>query len=515
MTASSLHRPPTTAAPTDHRGDARDRRTAARPGLALAIIVSIQLMIVLDATVVNVALPELKLALGFTTAGLSWVLNAYTLAFGGLLLLGARAGDILGRRPVLLVGMVVFTLASLVAGLAGNAEVLLVSRAVQGVGAAVAAPQVLALLTTMFAEGRERTRALGVFSAVSIGGSAIGLVVGGMLTQWASWRWVFFVNLPIGLVLLVLIPRYLADTERHSGRLDIAGALTGTLGMTGVVYGFVRAATHGWTDAQTVVAFLLGVGLVGLFVFVESRAAHPITPLRLFAHRNRAAAYVARLTLVAGMIGMFFFITQFMQVVMGMSALQTGLAFTPLSIALFLASLLSARVLVERLGAKAVMVGGIILSTTSMIWLTQISEQSSYAFLLAPLVLLGLGNGLAFVPLTVVALMGVEPEDAGAASGLVNVMQQMGGSLGLAILVTIFGNVTRDPAASQSARDTLASGISTAFIGSAVFAALTLVVIATVVRLPRPVRSGQATLQDTQDTVELDAHPVSASTVGA
>jgi MFS family permease len=195
-----------------------------------------------------------------------------------------------------------------------------------------------------------------------------------------------------------------------------------------------------------------------------------------------------------------------------MSALQTGLAFTPLSIALFLASLLSARVLVERLGAKAVMVGGILLSTTSMIWLTQISEQSSYTFLLAPLVLLGLGNGLAFVPLTVVALMGVEPEDAGAASGLVNVMQQMGGSLGLAILVTIFGNVTRDPAASQSARDTLASGISTAFIGSAVFAALTLVVIATVVRLPRPVRSEQAPLQD---TVELDAHPVSASTVGA
>jgi EmrB/QacA subfamily drug resistance transporter len=460
-------------------------RTSRRSAtIALTIIVSIQLMVVLDATVVNVALPDIKGALGFSTTGLSWVLNAYSLTFGGLLLLGARAGDILGRRPVLLAGIALFSVASLAGGFASDANLLLASRAVQGIGAAIAAPQALALLTTMFAEGRERTRALGIYSAVSISGAAIGLVVGGMLTDWVSWRWVFFVNVPVGIALLVLGPRYLADSPRRTGQLDIAGALTGTVGMTSIVYGFVSAGSRGWGNTETIAAFAVGVLLIATFLVVERSASQPITPLRLFADRNRASAYAARLFLVAAMFGMFFFLTQFMQRVIGLSPLETGFAFLPLSIALFGASQLSARVLIELIGAKRTMVLGLSLSAVAMVWLTQIDADSTYDYLLPALVVFGIGNGLAFVPLTAVALTGVDSSDAGAASGLVNVMQQVGGSLGLSVLVTIFGRSTAR--LSGSPTETLAHGVSMAFIGSAAFAIATLVVIAALVREPKP-----------------------------
>jgi EmrB/QacA subfamily drug resistance transporter len=399
-------------------------------------------MVVLDATIVNIALQDIKGALHFSTASLSWVINAYTLTFGGLLLLGARAGDLLGRRTVFLGGIAVFTAASLAGGLAQTAGELLTARAVQGIGGALASPSALALLMTMFPEARERTRAIGLYTAVSIGGAAGGLIAGGMLSEWASWRWVLFVNVPIGAVLLLLARPLLLETPRRRGRFDLTGALTSTLGMGALVYGFVHAASDGWANAGTAGSFAVGLLLLAAFVLTETRTQSPITPLRLFADRNRASAYLARLLLVAGMMGMFFFLTQFLRGVLGYSDLRTGFAFLPLTVAVFLASQLSSRVLIERFGEKRVMVGGITLSTTGMLLLTQLDAHSGYLALVVPLVIFGTGNGLAFVPLTTAALDGVAAEDSGAASGLVNVMQQVGGSLGLSVLVTVFGTAS-------------------------------------------------------------------------
>jgi EmrB/QacA subfamily drug resistance transporter len=406
----------------------------------LTLILSVQLMVVLDATIVNIALPDIRTALHFSPTSLSWVINAYTLTFGGLLLLGARAGDILGRRRIFLSGIALFTLASLVGGFAASSGQLLAARAVQGIGAALASPSALALLVTMFPQGRERTRAIGLYTAVSIGGSAVGLIAGGMLTQWASWRWVLFVNVPIGVAVIALSRLVLPETARRSGRFDLTGALTSTIGMAALVYGFVHAATNGWADTTTIASLAAGVVLLVAFVLTELRASSPITPLRLFADRNRSTSYLARLLLVAGMLGMFFFLTQFLQNVLGYSPLKTGVAFLPLSLMLFLSSTLSARVLVERLGM-----------------------------------------GISFVPLTTAALDGVAPEDAGAASGLVNVMQQLGGSLGLAVLVTVFGTASTNAArhvrpgesAAEVARHAFMVGADRAFLVATMFLAAT------------------------------------------
>jgi EmrB/QacA subfamily drug resistance transporter len=473
-----------------------DRRAPARRGsanLVLFVILTCQLMVVLDATIVNVALPDIQTALHFSPANLSWVLNAYTLTFGGLLLLGARAGDILGRRRTFLVGIGIFTLASLVGGFATSGGFLLAARAGQGIGGALAAPSALALLTTMFAEGRERMRALGLYTAVSIGGSAVGLVAGGMLTQWVSWRWVLFVNVPIGIGVLALGRVVLPETQRHEGRFDLIGALTSTFGMGSLVYGFVRAATDGWSDPFTLAAFVTGVVLLVAFVFTELHASSPITPLHLLTNRNRSSANITRALLVAGMFGMFFFLTQFLQDVLGYSPLKTGVAFLPLTVALFAASQVSSRVLTEKLDAKVQMAGGIAASAVGLLLLTRLSENSGYPVILAALVLVGLGNGTAFVPLTATALSGVAPADAGAASGLVNVMQQLGGTLGVAVLVTIFGSSSRlaahnvDPGTSalQQAHDVFVYGADRAFFASAIFLIAAIALITVAIRTPR------------------------------
>jgi EmrB/QacA subfamily drug resistance transporter len=450
----------------------------------LGVILTVQLMVVLDATIVNIALPDIASALNFSPATLSWVITAYTLAFGGFLLLGARAGDLLGRKRVFIAGIAVFTLASLLGGLAPNGGLLLAARALQGIGGALAAPSALALLMTMFAEGRERYQALGWYTAVSIGGGAIGLILGGLLVQVADWRWVLFVNVPIGLVVLVLARRTLVETPSRNGHFDILGAVTSTVGVTTLAYGFVRAATSGWTDLLTVGSFAVGLTLLGTFVLLERRASEPITPLRLFANRTRVASYVGRLFLTAGMFGMFFFLTQFIQEVLHYGALQTGLSFLPFSLAIFSMSQLSARVLVERFGPKLVMVVGFMLSTTGLLLMTQLSATSSYPTLLLPLMLFGAGNGLGFVPLTSASLTGVRPQDAGAASGLVNVMQQLGGALGLAVLVSVFGSGAR-AAATQSvaaAQQAFVVGAQHAFIAATLFVGTTVVVLAVAVQ---------------------------------
>jgi predicted MFS family arabinose efflux permease len=325
---------------------------------------------------------------------------------------------------------------------------------------------------------------------VSIGGSAVGLLAGGMLTQWFSWRWVLFVNVPIGIAVLVGARISLPETARLRGRFDIAGALTSTLGMGAIVYGFIRAASAGWGNLVTIAAFVAGVVLLSAFVLVESRAHDPIVPLRLFASQNRVTSYIARLLMVAGMYGMFFFLSQFLQNELGYSPLRSGLAFLPLTAALFVASQLSSRYLVEALSPKLVMMGGLLLSTGGLIWLTQLSETSAYLGVFGPLLLFGIGNGFAFVPLTGTSLSGVAPTDAGAASGLVNVMQQVGASLGLAVLVAVFGQADRS-ALHHASRITLAvtrhafvAGADRAFLIAAIFLAVTVALIGLLVGTP-------------------------------
>ena len=468
----------------------RGRARKDRPGLVLALILACQLMVVLDVTIVNIALPDIKAALGFSSAGLSWVVDAYTLVFGGLLLLGARVGDLLGRRRTFLVGIALFTLASMAGGLATSQAFLLAARATQGVGAALAAPSALALLMVEFPEGPARSRAIGWYAAMSVGGVAIGLLAGGMLTQWVSWRWVLFVNVPIGVAVVVGALRLLTETERRQGRFDLAGALGSTIGMGAVVFGFIHAATGGWGSPITVVAFVLGIVLLVGFVVNERYASEPITPLHLFADRNRSASYVARLLLVAGMYGMFFFLTQFLQEELGYGPLVAGLAFLPVTVALFAASQASARVLSRTVPDKVLLVGGVLLSTGGLLWLPQLSATSSYLDIFGPLVLFGTGNGLAFVPLTSLSLAGVAPADAGAASGLVNVMQQVGGSLGLAVLVSVFGAASRSAVASAPraeaaravARHAFVVGADQAFVVAALFLAATAAALAIAVR---------------------------------
>jgi EmrB/QacA subfamily drug resistance transporter len=475
----------------DANPSTRPSRRISHASLVLGVILTCQLMVVLDATIVNVALPQMQQALRFSGASLSWVLNAYTLTFGGLLLLGARAGDLLGRRRTFLAGIGVFILASLLGGFAPSGGLLLAARALQGVGAALAAPSSLALLTTMFSEPRERIRALGLFTAVSVGGGALGLIMGGILTEWASWRWVMFVNVPIGLAVIIVGVGVLPETARHRGTFDLPGAVFSTLGMGALVYGFVRAAADGWSDELTLSSFVTGAVLLAAFVLTELRAEQPITPLRLFNDRSRTIANVARGLLFGGMFGLFFFLTQFLQDVLGYSALTTGFAFLPLPVTVFVVSQLTSRVLVHRVHAKALMLVGVTLGITGFALASGLDPGSSYLHVLASLLLFAVGNGLSFVPLTQAALEGVPAKDAGAASGLVNVTQQLGGTLGVAILVTVFGHYSRQAvipvggSAQAQAQHVFTAGASHAFMAAALFLVAALVLVASSVRAPR------------------------------
>jgi EmrB/QacA subfamily drug resistance transporter len=487
MPTSSLPRAPTLDRPgTVPRADRR--------GIALALVLGAQLMIILDMTVVNIALPSIARGLHFSAPSLSWVLNAYTLTFGGLLLLGGRAGDILGRRRVFIAGITLFTAASLAGGLASSAAWLLAARAFQGAGGAIASPAVLALITASFGEGRERTRALGIYTAVAMGGGSLGLVLGGVITEWVSWRWVLFINVPIGIVVALTAPLFLTESQRQPGRFDITGALTSTAGMTALVYGFIRAASDGWGDGVALGAFAAAIVMLSLFLLNESRARQPITPLRLFADRGRAGSYLARLLLVAGMFGMFFFLTQFVQDILGFSPLRAGISFLPMTAALFAVSRLSPRLL-ARFPGQGLMVTGLLPVVAGMTWLSRITPGTGYlAGVLGPMLLIGAGMGLVFVPLTMASLAGVRPEDSGAASSMVNVTQQVGGSLGLAILVTAFSSASRDAARHRlahlaplaQAHHVVVTGMASAFTLAAIFDVAALLVVLAIVRSRAP-----------------------------
>jgi EmrB/QacA subfamily drug resistance transporter len=473
------------------RAQVRGARLRRSPTIVLTVILAAQLMVVLDATIVNVALPHIQRSLGFSSSSLSWVLNAYVLTFGGLLLLGARAGDLLGRRGTFLAGIGLFTVSSFAGGLATSAWMLLAARALQGVGAALAAPAALALLTSVFPEGAGRVRAIGLYTTVSAAGGATGLVAGGLLTEWASWRWVMFVNVPIGLAVLVLGAVSIGATPRRSGRFDLAGAVTSTVGMTAVVLGLVEAGTAGWRAPLTIGPLTAGVALLLGFVWIERSAAEPVLPLRILADRTRAGANLARGLGYAGMYGMVFFLTQFLQDIQGHSALVTGIGFLPTPLSVFLSSQLTSRVLVKRLPAKVLMLLGSGISLSGLLLATQLQVSTSYAQLLVSLVLIGTGMGVSFVSLTTAGLAGVDPRDAGAASGLVNVMQQLGAALGLAVLVTVFESVTGGAAATlgrggggAARAAAVVHGLDVTFLAGALFSLAALAMVAFMVRMP-------------------------------
>jgi len=403
-----------------------------RPGLILTALSAFQLMVVLDASVVNVALPSIRTDLAFSATGLSWVLNAYTLTFGGLLLLGGRSGDILGRKNVFLAGLTIFTVASLLAGLAPTAGMLVAARALQGIGAAIGSPTALALITTSF-EGPAKAKAIGVYGAVSGAGGVLGMILGGVLTQWASWRWTMFVNVPIGVLVGVLAVLYIAGSARVKGRFDIAGALLSTLGVSALTYGLIRSTSDGWTDPQTVASLAAAVVLLAVFVAVEARVAAPLMPLLLFRHRNRVSANLILLFLGGTMFGVFFFVTQFLQSIQGLDPLQAGFAFVPWGVMIFTSAQLVSP-LTARLGIKPVLIIGSLSTVAATFWLTFVTPDSDYfVSLFGPMILFGTGAGLLFTLVTRVGLTDVEPRFAGAASGLLNVSQRLGGSLGLGI----------------------------------------------------------------------------------
>ena len=386
-------------------------------------------------------------------------------------------GDLLGRRQVFIAGIALFTVASMLGGLAQSETWLLAARALQGVGAAIAAPSTLALLTISFPEGSERTRAIALYSAVASAGASIGLVLGGMLTSWISWRWSLFINVPIGVVLISLAPAYLPETERHTGQFDLAGAATSTLGMSALVYGLVRAAETSWGDAVALGSFAAAAIMLAAFVAIEKRASQPITPLRLFASRKRVGAYAARLLMVGAMFGMFFYLTQFLQGAEGYSALKAGLSFLPVTLTIFAMVKVVPRLL-GRIGQEQTLVGGLVLALVGLIWLSRISTTTDYWTGIAlPMLLIGAGMGLAFTPLTQAAIAGVDHHDAGAASGLVNVFQQLGSTIGIGLLVTVYA-----AASEGSGAKALAEGVPSTIAVSAALIGLALAVVLVVMR---------------------------------
>lgn len=406
--------------------------------LTLAVIMGCQLMMVLDTSIVTTSLPHLERELGFSPASLSWVQNSYALAFGGLLLLGARVGDLLGRRRVFMAGVAVFTFASLLAGLAVTAEVMIAARILQGAASAFAIPATLALLVQSFPEPEERSRAISIYSAVIGAGGSVGIIVGGVFTDLLSWRWGLLINIPIGIVVLLLTRRFLPETDRVRGSVDIMGALTVTIGMSALVYGLVNAGQSGWVNPTTIISLAVAAFFLVAFVLVERRAERPITPLRLFNDATRTGAYVIRLLIVGAMFSTFYFLSQYLQNVLGFSAFMAGLAYIPLTL-LFFIMVYALRPLSTLIGKPALLLGSLSIAGIGMLWLSTIGPDTPYLpGILLPLIVLGLGQGIAIILLTEFGMSTVAPADNGAASGLVNTAHQLGGSIGLALLTVVF-----------------------------------------------------------------------------
>jgi EmrB/QacA subfamily drug resistance transporter len=512
--------------------------TLRRPGLALAVIATAQLMIVLDLTIVNVALPHIQAALGFSGSNLEWVANAYAVAFGGLLLLGGRSGDLLERRRIFIAGLLVFVLASLLGGFATDQAWLITARAVQGVGAAMAAPTALSLVAVIFPEGPPRNRAIAVYSATAIVGIAVGLIAGGLLVTYATWRWVLFVNVPIGLVVAALAATVLPASPRQAGRFDLPGAVTATAGVAALVYGLSNAATtpdgvSHWGDAKVVASLAAAAVLLAAFVVIETRSRYALLPMRLMRSRDRSGAFLISLCVGTAILGMFFFLTLFIQEVWGYSALRTGVAYLPYVPVILVMTVVAQRG-VSRIGARPLLIAGSAVAAGGMFWLSRITSRSTFAGgMLGPELVLGAGLGLVFVPMSLVILNKVTTSDAGAASSLVNVGQQVGGSIGLAVVGTVAWSAVASSLRSQTAaaarggvhvsgataaalrtqiyHHALATGFSRGFLVSAGILALALVIALAVIRIRRQDLAG---VPEEEITVSTETPHTRATTPG-
>jgi EmrB/QacA subfamily drug resistance transporter len=453
---------------------APDLSTPRARNIALALLAMTQFVVVIDASIVNVALPSIGKALDFSQNDLSWVVNSYTLTFGGFLLLGGRLADYLGRRRVFMIGMALFALASLAGGLAQTETWLITARAFQGLGAAIASPAALSIITTTFPEGQERNKALGIWGAVAGAGGAAGVLLGGMLTQWAGWEWVLFVNVPIGAFIVWQAPLRLAEStasEESDRTLDLPGAVTVSAGAALLVFAMVDAVNVGWGSTQTVWRLVGAAALLVAFVVVELRTKKPLIPFSIFRKRTLRGANVVGVLIGMSLFSMFFLITLYLQQVLGFSALKTGLAYLPLAITI-IAAAGAASALVTKLGFKNVLIVGMLLVAVALAWFSQIRPDGSFAVdVLGPSILAGAGLGLAFVPVTIAAVTGTEAHEAGLASGLINTAQQVGGALGLAILASIANSTTKDAFKTGATAPTaLTDGFSDAFTVGACFA---------------------------------------------
>ena len=456
------------------------RGHSVNPWLVLVLVCLAQFMVILDATIVNVALPSIQADLDMTESGLQWVVNAYALLFGGFLLLGGRAGDLIGRKRVFLAGLVVFTAASLLCALAQGETMLILARGLQGLGAALVSPAALSIVTTTFAEGAERTKALGVWAAIAVGGGAVGLVLGGLLVETLSWPWIFFVNVPVGIAAFAVSLRYVPeskDTHVHKS-FDLAGAVAVTAGLIALVYGIVRSAESGWGSGEVLGILAVAAVLLVAFVFIERRSAEPLVRLSIFSVRTVRAANVAMFVVAAGLFAMFFFNTLYVQRVLGFSPLEAGFAFVPFTAGVIIGAGLSQK-LVPALGAREVPIIGAAIGALGLLLFLRLTPDSSYvADLLPGIMLTSIGMGLVFVPITLIATSGIPGDDAGLASGLFNTSQQIGGALGLALLSTLATNRTEDELASVGRRPTeadtaeaLVSGFHVTWAASAILLA--------------------------------------------
>jgi EmrB/QacA subfamily drug resistance transporter len=487
---------------------ARDRRW-----IALILLCVAEFVVVLDAAIVNVALPSIQRDLHFSQEDLQWVVNAYVLMFGGFMLLGGRAADLLGRRRVFMFGLVLFSLASLAGGLATSQGVLIAARGVQGLGAAILAPAALSIVTTTFAEGAERNKALGAWGAVAGSGGAAGVLLGGILTQSLGWQWVLFVNVPIGIAAAAIAPTLLAESRREGleRNFDVAGAITSTAGLVLLVYAVVKAVDNGWGSTTTIVMLAIAAVLLVAFAVIETRARQPLVPFRVFRIGSIAGANLTGLLMGAALFSMFFFISLYMQQILGFDALEAGLAYLPLAGSIVVAAGVASQ-LTNRLGARPVLVGGLALVAGGLVWFSQVSVGGSYlADVLGPSLLAGWGLGLAFVPVTIASQGGITEADAGLASGLINTAQQVGGALGLAVLATVANSATNSAmTAAHGARaelpQALTNGFSDAFLVGAGIAVAAVVVAALTIK-GSGARPEQEHESERQPDAELVAGP--------
>ena len=469
--------------------EARDKRW-----IALILLCSAQFVVVLDASIVNVALPTIGEALDFTESSLPWVVNAYVLTFGGFLLLGGRLADLLGRRRVFMGGLILFAIASLAGGLASTSGQLVAARAVQGLGAAILSPAALSIVATTFKDGAERNKALGIWGAVAGSGGAAGVLLGGILTEYLGWEWVLWVNFPIGIAAAALAPRLIAESraEQEVRTFDVAGATTITLGLSALVFALLDAEDAGWGSTQTIGVLALSAILLIAFVAIERRSRAPLVPFSIFRLRTITGANVVGILVGASLFSMFFFISLYMQQVLDYSAIKAGLSYLPLAVAIMLSAGVASS-LVTKVGFKPILAAGMVFIAIGLLWFSQISPDGTFlADILGPSLFAAVGLGFAFVPVTIAAVSGVEDREQGLASGLINTSQQVGGALGLAVLAAI----ANSEIGNSHDRAVLTDGFSSAFLVGAGFAVLGLIATLVLIRTA-----------DSKAHVELGAEP--------